>query len=218
MTLGSDIKAAIEETGQAFSLYRDGVLLSSSEYIWLKSNSQVTKPFIREFFLEAQVPYDSAAKSGDLVLLAVSGERYLVMHVTPDSFENSIYRNSIVLYKANVSVSVVRPVVSRDTDYTYLAKTHWNIIAENLYVTFTSPLYGHELNYDSPVGPVSTEEHEMYVPSSYGVQSMDIIRLSDSFFEVKTVKKRRYVGVDVLELGEDTHSETTTTTTTTTAP
>lgn len=213
MSLGLDLKSAIEETGLSFGHYRDGVLLSSQEFIWLKSNSQVTKPFIREFFLEGNVAYDLDVRSGDVFLLSDTSTRYLIVHSTPDSFENTVYRHSVVLYKANALVSIVRPFQSRDSN-SYLAKTHYSIVASGIYVTLTSPLYGHELNEDSPVGSVPTEIHEMYVPSSYGVKETDIVKVGSDSFLVKAVKKRRYEGVDVLELREDNSSETTTTTTT----
>lgn len=213
MSLGQDLKSAIQETGLSFHLYRGGVLMSESEYVWIKRNSQVTKPFIREFFLEGQLPYDSSARSGDLVYLPYLGRRYLIAHATPDAFEDEVYRLSVVLYLANALVSVVRPVQVRSPS-TYLARPRWEIVAKDVYTTLTSPLYGHELNSDSPVGPVVTEVHELYIPSSYDVKSMDIVRLASDFYRVETVKKRRYEGLDVLELHEDNSSETTTTTTT----
>ena len=57
--------------------------------------------------------------------------------------------------------------------------------------------------------------HEMYVPSSLGVQALDRIRISSSeYYRVETVKPRRYSAVDVIELGVDTRATTTSTTTT----
>ena len=222
MSLGLDLKSAIEETGLLFSLHRDGVLQSATNYVWLKSNAQVTKPFIREFFLEGQVAYDLDIKSGDVVTITGTGVQYLVAHSTPDSFENEIYRHSLVLYKANEPVSVVRSYQDRNED-TYLAETHYTIVAEDIYVCVTSPLFGNELNEDSETGPIPSEILEMYIPSSYGVLPKDTVRLDGAFYLVESVKKKRYEGLDVLELSLDnstltTTTTTTSTTTTTTAP
>jgi len=59
MTIGPDIKEAIVEVGTRFVIERDSGDITG-EYLNFKSNAQVTKPFIREFFLEAEFCYDTA--------------------------------------------------------------------------------------------------------------------------------------------------------------
>jgi hypothetical protein len=216
MSLGDDIKSVIEETGVAFDLYRSGVRIAQNQKAWIKGNSQVTKPFIREFFLEGTLASDLSVASGDIMSLLVPGIKYMIMHVTKDLFENEAYRQSVVFYKANVQVTFLRPDQDRDP-VSYVLAPHWTILGQNVDVVLTSPLYGAELNEESPVGPISSEVHEMYVPSSYNILPMDLARIGSEFLRVSTVKKRRYEGVDVLELSNDPSSMSTTTTTTTTA-
>ena len=215
MTIGADIKDTYREVGVSYTILRDSGNITG-EYAFTKSNAQVTKPFIREFFLEGSIAYDTEAVVGDVIQMDTSGKKFLVMNKTPDLLENTIYRYQVVFYMCNLVVDVLRPS-DADEDERYRSLFEWDYVARGVNCLITTPLYGHELSSDDEIGALGIEVHEMYMASSVGVQALDRIRISSSqYYQVETVKPRRFEAVDVFELGEDMRGSVTTTTTTTT--
>lgn len=218
MTIGPDIEEVLDEVGTSFTILRDSGNLTG-EKTYYKSNSQVTKPFIREFFLEAWFPYNTEAVGGDYVQFTTTGDIFIVMNITPQMFEDAVIKYDVVLYKCNAVIDVLRPYESDDWDADYRKLTSWQYIQQNRYALITTPLYGHDLATDEELGYLGLEVHELYLPTSMGVQTLDRIRLtSTEYYRVETIKPRRYEGVNVFEIGEDTRvTQSTTTTTTTTS-
>lgn len=212
MSIGADINEAMEEIGTAITIVRDSGNITG-EYVITKPNAQVTKPFIREFFLEAKLQYNSEAVAGDFIDFNVTSDRYLVMNYTPLLFENTVYWQDTVLYKTNITATIYRPTETREN---YRTRTIWTVVKSGLKLLLTSPLYGHDLETDEQLGLLGIENHEMYIPESIGLQPLDRVWLTTGeYFRVETITKRRYENVDVVKLGEDTRVWTTTTTTTT---
>ena len=215
MTIGPDIEEVLDEVGTSYTILRDSGNVTG-EKTYYKSNSQVTKPFIREFFLEAWFPYNTEAIGGDYVQLLTTGDIYLVMNRTPQMFEDSIIKWDVVLYKCNVIIDILRPVESDGWNADYQKPTAWQYVHENKYALLTTPLYGHDLATDEELGYVGLEVHEMYAPLSLDIQSLDRVKLTSlEYYRVETIKPRRYEGVNVYEVGEDTRVNQSTTTTTT---
>ena len=216
MTIGPDIKEAIVEVGTGFTIVRDAGNITG-EFLTHKSNAQVTKPFIREFFLEGTMQYDTEAISGDIVEFDTTGTRYLVTHSTPTLFENVVIRYEVVLYKANVNVSILRPGERRNP-VSYLMETYWTPIKSAVDLVLTTPLFGQSLEGDNELGLLNIETHEVYAPSSYGIAHLDRIKIlsTGEYWRVEAVRKYRYDGVDVIDVGEDVRPTTTTTSTSTT--
>jgi hypothetical protein len=215
MTIGPDIEEALDEVGTAVTIIDSAGVSHTGEYIYYKPNSQATKPFIREFFLEAWLPYNTAATSGDLIRFNVTGTYYMLMNLTPFMFENSIIRRDGVLYKCNVTAVLLRPTEVRGSNY--LTRTVWEVIEPTLRCLITTPLYGNELETDEAIGHLGLEVHELYAQDLHGIRVNDRIKVSsDQYYRVESIKYRRYDGVTTYELGEDTRAYTTTTTTTTT--
>jgi len=214
MTIGPDIKEAIVEVGIGFTIIRESGNITG-EYLTAKSNAQVTKPFIREFFLEGTMCYDTQAVSGDIIEFDTTGARYLVTHRTPTLFENTVIRYEVVLYLANVIVSVLRPVEIRDP-HTYHMRTTLPVVKSGVSLTLTTPLFGQSLVTDEELGMLGIETHEVYAPSSYGITYLDRIKIlsTGQYYRVEAVRKYRFAGVDVIDVGEDLRPTTSTTTTT----
>ena len=155
------------------------------------------------------------------------------MNKSPKMLENAVFRYDCVFYKTNVTCDILRPVEDDWEDDDFHRDTTWSVVKRSVDSLVTSPLYGHDLDTDSELGQLGLELHEMYLPTSIGIEALDRVRLSThEYFNVETVKIRRYDGVVVIELGEDTRtmasttttsssttsSSTTTSTTTTTSP
>jgi len=212
MTIGPDIKEAVEEVGLSITIVRDAGNVTG-EYIYTKANAQVTKPFIREFFLEGKFSYDSAAVAGDFVEFNTTGDRYIIMNFTPLLFENEVYQYDVVLYKTNVTLTIYRPTEVREN---YRTRTVWAVVKSGVKLLLTSALFGNDLETDEQLGMLGLEQNELYVPSGIGIQPLDRVWLSTGeYFRVEEVIRRRFENVEVATVGEDTRDWTTTTTTTT---
>jgi len=201
MGIGVDVKDAYSESGIRVHNRRTG---NSGESIDFEANAQVTKPFIREFFLEGSLPYDTDQIVGDIMDFIVVNTDYMFMNKTPIVFENEVYEFSGVYYKCNVSGEILRPSGEvRDTD-TYELKEKFNLIESNVYALQTEPLFGTELNTDEMLGVLQIEKDELYIPSSYNIQVLDRYQpVSGEYYKVNKVLKRRYNGIDVCTLEED---------------
>jgi len=205
MSIGPDIKEALTEVGASFTIKRDGGDVAGG-YFDIIANTQVTKPFIREFFLEVEFAYDSTVEAGELIELDTPGVIYMVANKTPELFENQIIGNAGVVYQCNVSGELLRASGEADWDDQTMQKLETFVtVKSNCYALLTTPVHGGELDIDEPIGLLDMERQEMYIQSVIGVQELDRYQpVSGEYYRVEAVKKRRYPGIDVVLLGEDT--------------
>jgi len=222
MTIGPDIEEAIKEVAVGFTILRDSGNITG-EFLRSEPNAQITKPFIREFFLESIFTYNSVAEVGDIIEFNVTGDIYLVMNKTPEIFENEIILYNGILYKCNVSIDIQRPDDTKARDAQYHKKTSWSLVKAGVNALLVTPLYGVDLETDEELGLIGVKELELYISTSIGLQELDRIIVSPTeYYRIETVKKRRYSAVDICDIGEDVRpiigsSVTTTTSTTTTS-
>ena len=219
MSIGPDIKEAIVEVGISYTIIRDSGNITDN-WMTAKANEQVTKPFIREYFLEAQMTFDSPTLAGDIIQFDTTLDRYIVMHFTPTMFENTIIRYESVLYKTNVKVTILRPGERRNP-HTLVMETYWDIIQEDRDLLLTTPLFGQDLETSEELGLLGIETHEIWCPSSYGFQNLDRVRVTlgvgvGDYWKAEALRKYRFEACDVVKVKEDTRATTTTTSTTTT--
>lgn len=201
--IGIDIKEVFEEVGNYYTIIHEGIENLSGEYLVYELNRQVTKPFVREYFLEAEMAYDTQALVGD-ILLFDDGRKFLVMNVSPEMFENVDILYSSVLYRANVDANIWRSS-GEDWDANYLKSSQWTPVVLDTPILITESLYGHDLETDEELAQFGLEKHEAYAPSYLGIEPLDRIEwASGEFYKVEVIKTRRYDGMDVLELAEDT--------------
>lgn len=219
MTIGPDIKEAIEEVGVGITILRDAGNITG-EHLEYEPNAQVTKPFIQEFFLESQLNYDTQVVVGDIIQFDVTGDKYIVMNRTPELFENEVILYNGVLYKCNVVLNIYRPDDTGARDAQYHQQTSWSLVKSSVNALLTTPLYGVDLETDLELGLIGVSDLELYVPSFVNLEVLDRVIISSSeYYRVEAVKKRRYSAVDVCDIGEDMRpiegSNVTTTTSTT---
>lgn len=202
--IGEDIKQAYIEVGTSYEVVRNGVQVGSGEFLSYELNAQVTKPFIREYFLEASLPYDTSGEAGDVLIFARSKEAYLVMNKTAFEIENEVAEYASVLYKANVSGELRRPSGEIWSDQTYHKVPVFSLVASNCYALLTESLFRYELS-EQDFGELTITKDEMYIPRCYGVQVNDRYSpTSGEYYKVSTVKTKGFPGVDVVALEEDT--------------
>lgn len=203
MSIGEDIKEVLEEIGSPFETLRDETLLSG-EFLRYFENKQVTKPFIREFFLEAELAYDTQTIPGDVLSIPTHESKYIVMNKTPVELEGSVYKYSAVLHKSNVSGEILRPSGEADwPDATYHKEIAWQSIKTSAYALLTEALFGNEVE-EVAYGNLSMHSNELYIPSKYGIKVQDrYVAVSGEHYEVTSVRRRRYPSVDVCTVRED---------------
>jgi hypothetical protein len=69
----------------------------------------------------------------------------------------------------------------------------------------TEPLFSGDLDTDEQLGLIGIKKDELYIPKSYGIQVLDRYQpVSGEYYQVESIKIRRFPGVDVAILGEDT--------------
>jgi hypothetical protein len=216
MTIGPDIEEVLEEVGTKFTILRDSGNITG-EYLDFEPNSQVTKPFIREFFLEAMLSYATAVVSGDVIQFDTTGSRYLVMNFTPALFENVVINYDVVLYKTNVHLNIYRSSIVQDANYR--DRTVWNLVKGNVDALMVSPLYGSSIDEDRELGALGLQMQDIFIPLSVGLQTFDkiVVLETGEHWKVESIKVRRFIAITEADLGEDTREWTTTTTTTTTS-
>jgi len=199
--IGNDIKAAYIEVGTSYDVLRDSVV-GSGEYLLYELNAQVTKPFIREYFLDASLPYDTSGEAGD-VLRFRDGSCFLLMNKTPFEVENIAVEYSAVLYKANVSGELLRPS-GEVWNSQYQKVPAYEQIKTNCYALLTESLFRYELS-EQDFGNLLVLKDELYIPKRYGIQINDRYSpVSGEYYKVSTVKTRGFPGVDIAILEEDT--------------
>jgi hypothetical protein len=202
MSIGQDLKEAIEAVGVKISIVGRNAPI---EHVRFKTNKQVTKPFIREFFLETMMSWDTNIISGDIIEVGITGLRYIMMNKTPDLFENEVMRYSGVVYKTNVNGSLQRPYYRRGADLKKSEIFETVPGAESVDALMVEALYGHSLDIDDALGELGLEKHELFIPHRFGANHKDRFYINEArYYRVITVKTHRYDDVDVLEIDVDT--------------
>lgn len=203
MGISEDLKAVILEMGTSFVIERETGDIVGEKFD-SETNSQVTKPFIKEHFLEVTFFYDTQVVTGDIIRVTLEDSRYLVMNKTPESFEDTIINYQGIVYKCNVLGSILRPVPTLDP-HTYRTSETWETVKENQYALLTEKLYGTRLEDEQPIGQFNVNALVLYVPKSVGMQVFDRWYMSEEkFYKAAYKEEHIFPGVDLVYLEEDT--------------
>lgn len=202
--VGDDIKDVLIEIGTNFRVLRENSGELATEYLDYEMNRQVTKPFIREYFLEAVFPYDTITRGGDLIQFVRDGRIYMVMNTTFENLFDLPIGREAVLYKCNVSGELLRPS-GEDFSVNYRRSTDWTIVQNNCYALLTEKMFGTDLLQDEELAQIGVEAMELYIPSSIGAQPLDRYQAaSGEYYKIEEVESRKFDGVDVCHIAEDT--------------
>lgn len=206
MSIGPDLEEVYGEVGTSIRILKPDGTIVLGEYLDFDINRQVTKPFIREFFVEASFSYVTAVVGGDVVEFIVSGSKFLVMNLTAEFFENQVINNNAVLYKCN-EVATIKRLTKGGWDGDYKKELAWSDVVVDVPILLTERFFGTGLG---AIGPEDFMEYDIldnqvYASSYYDVKPLDRVWLSDTeFFQVDFVEKRKFEGVWSCVLSEDT--------------
>lgn len=206
MSLGQDLVDVYAEVGTKIKIFKPDGSEISGEYIDIDINRQVTKPFIREFFMEASFAFNTGAEGGVVVEFIVDGRKFLVMNLTGELFENTIISYNSVLYKCNEVATIKRPTKG-DWDVDYKKELTWPDVIVDVPILLTERFFGTGLGAVEPQDFMEYDilDNQMYISGYYGVKPLDRVWLSDTeFFKVDFIEKRKFEGVWSCVLSEDT--------------
>lgn len=220
--IGEKLKKVFQNLGTKFTILRESGAISG-EYLDEESNAQVTKPFVREFFRECTLPYDTQTVPGDLIKYEVDEldddqtEYFLVVHHDYEKFRNTPITVSAVLYKTNVICDIYRPSGEMDP-HTYQTITHWNLLKASQRCLLTDKLYGTRLDDNEQFFMQSDIQSLIaYAPKSLQIAPHDRFIVSgelhygggvsgEQYYAVKYLERNQFRGVDLVYLEEDTRS------------
>jgi len=202
MTFGPDIKETLQEIGTPFTIIRDSGNITG-EYLYYVTNRQVTKPFVREFFLEAVMQHDTEVVSGDVLALSSDTRVFLVAVMTPRNFEGAAFDNQTTILKCNVSGELQR-FSGESYNEDYELQYTWNTIRSNCYGILTEELYGNFVDQKSPAGQLLNKGMLLYIPKHVGLQPLDrYVSSSGEAWKVEEIERFVYSGVDVAHVEID---------------
>lgn len=207
MSIGLDIKLVLEEIGTAFNIKTpSGEADTTGGYLDYEMNRQVTKPFIREFFLESVFPYDTDVITGDVIELQDGTvRRFMIMNKTVENLEGEGLAHEAVMYLCNVSGELLRPSGEVFDSHTYRRDTAWEEVQTESYALLTDRLFGTDLLQDEELGQIGIEAQVLYIPHRVGARPLDRYQpTSGEYYKIELVAERRFPGVDVCYLAEDT--------------
>jgi len=206
VTIGPDIAEILPEVGILVSIFHPATGVSISEYIDFDINRQVTKPFIREFFIESTFAYNTGAASGDVLTFSADGRKFLIMNLTGEMFENEIISYNAVMYKCNEVITVKRPAKTGWSG-SYQREITWTDIYTNIPVLLTERFFGTNLKLLEPKDLLEFDilDSQVYIPAYYGVKPLDRIWISGTeYYKVDFVEKRKFDAVYACGISEDT--------------
>jgi hypothetical protein len=198
--IGPDISEVLDELGVEAVILRSPVNLV--EKITYDVNGQASNPFMREFALAASFRYNTVIVQGDIV--QIDTDFYLVVHKTPDNFEDSIVEHASGLLKCNIpAFSLLSPTEVKDPD-TFVITKGWTIKKAGGHCLIYKNARSVLLNNETSTGKDTTYTLDCFVPASYGAVKLDRVYISPTeFYRVQDVEKYMYPGVHVLTLVED---------------
>lgn len=203
MGIELDISDVFAEVGVAFTIERLGVPVGGTEYLTYTANRQVTKPFVREYFLESVFTAFTDVQNGDVVTFIETGESFIVMNCTPDLFENNIIRYLAVLYKTNVLIDIYHP---HNTTIGYNTTFDFQRTYASQKALIAEPLFGNIEAFDEHTGIYNLEKNQLFISLDYAIEEQDrvVIPSTNEVYRIESVVRRRFPNAIVADLGEDT--------------
>jgi len=205
--LGADISEVYAELGALATIVNRNPVVTGERVLY-DVNAQATKPFIREYHLDASLAYDTEITPNDVILLTATNKYYMIMNKTPELFENEVVEWNVVLYLCNLPVTahILRPVEVRDPA-TYKIVHGWQVLYDDpIYGLASDRFFGAEIDQETPkAGQFQKWKIDLYIPKFYAIQPLDRIFMTETeYYKVEAIEAHHYPGVNMALLVEDT--------------
>lgn len=202
MSVGSDLKKAFQKVGTAFTIKRNSGNFSG-EYLIYDIPTSNRNAFDREVTLDATLAYDTIVIEGDILELSDS-RRCLVVHKTPDMFQNAAAVQEATLYKCNITNGIIMRESGERNLQTYASEPSWQTIKSGESAVLVE-VSGNQLSDQDEPGLFSVSKLELYLPSGEDLRVMDRFQaFSGEYYKVDVLKKHIYPNILLAELSADT--------------
>jgi len=208
VSVGADVKKALEDVGVSFITRRDTGNFSGEFLIYdiPKASSGIGNPsaFAKETILEGALSYDTIVVEGDVLELSNS-KRVLVASKIPDMFQDSIVIYETQFLKANiVSGEILRSSGEVWEDQTYHKVQIWESIKAGINSVLVE-VSGNQLSDRDELGLLTVSRIEMYIASGENIKLLDRFQArSGEYYQVDVIKKSIYPAISVIEMSQDT--------------
>lgn len=202
MTFSGELFDVYKDAGAEVIVLRDeGVF--SGEWVVSEISTQVTKPFIKEFFREFYIAANTRIMNGDVIRLKKIGDNFIVMNIDSEVFEDEVIEKTGVLYKTNVSGQVLRMSGEEWNAQSYEKNISWSVVKTDAYALVTEPVFGDKMD-EQVFGSLEINKKEAYFPARYNIRLLDRFEVaSGEYFMVESLRKRRFPNVWMAYLVED---------------
>lgn len=206
MSIGPDIKEVFIELGMPITIYKvDGTTVTGEYVDYDDTFHKATTELQRQFALTVSLPYDSQAAAGDVFQLVGRDERYIVISLKPQYFENEYVTHEAYLLQCNVLGRLSR-----------LSEGRVNYDAIETWVTMYDNIYGVQFERGSNTNAEEIVDL-MEVPIGTKIlyiQNYSDVRVGDRWYpdntdlteryRIDTIHTRRFAGCKHCFLAEDT--------------
>lgn len=199
---GADVSDIIDDIGIPFTIFGT----TTTEKCITKINSQISKPFIREFFLEVTTAYNTAVVPGNIIVFdAPDGRYYLITANAFNKLGNAVMTTELVGYKCNSFGKLQRNNETGWNAQTYQHTNAWTDILDPCPALLSEVQFGQMSQLaDEDIGKIFTQELKLYLPKSVGIKTNDRYIVDGVNWQIGRIESLRFSGCDVCNVEVDT--------------
>lgn len=209
-SIGTDIKEVYQELGANFTIINRTPVVTGEKILY-DMNTQATKPFIREHFIDCTFPYDTSVEVGDIIVMPSTQRYYMVMNKTPELFEDAMVEWAGILYLCNLPTTarIVRPLEIRDSQSYDMVSSWVSVVDSPIYGILSDRVFGSSVDPGIIEGQSLIWRIDCFLPKWYNVQPLDRIIISPTeYYKIETIQSYYYPGSNINLLCEDTRPAT----------
>lgn len=192
MAIAEDLSQVFKEIGSKIQII--GTLPAVFEYV------DITKTD-REGFFTCTLPSTTKIVPGSVISVVTSGEKYLVLHVVKQQFEDTIVLVDAAMVYCRNEVTIKRLVETKDP-VTREKTSSWSSITSS-YCYISQTTTGNTINTEFDEMFFNEKNKKMFISASSGVKTGDRAEFSTVKLQIGDIDNLRYPGVCVCELFED---------------
>ena len=192
MAIADDLSQVFREIGSKIQII--GTLPAVYEYV------DITKTDREGFFL-CTLSSTTKVVPGSLISVSTSGEKYLVLHVVKQQFEDIVVLVEAAMVYCRNPVNIKRLTEVKNPVTREKSKLWTSVVSTFCYISQTTT--GNTINTEFDEAFFNEKNKKMFIATSSGVKTGDRAEFSSVNLQVGDIDNLRYPGVSVCELIED---------------